>query len=205
LKIGNWKDRTKIINILDNIFAETNGYKISSLYRDKMKITDKSMVYGEATFSDFAKILDKCGSTKNKIFYDLGCGTGKTCFVASFLFDFEKVIGIELITDLYLTAQKLKENIPEEYKEYADKIHFTSGDITKENFLDGDIIFINATCFEDNLFENIISKLHKLKNGSYLIMTTKIIESGNFEMILESTEIEYSWGYPTTRIYQKIK
>lgn len=203
--MGNWKDKTKIINILDDIFAKTNGYKISSSYRDRMKITDKSMIYGEANFSDFAQILDKCGSTKNKIFYDLGCGTGKTCFVASFLFDFEKVIGIELITDLYLTAQKLKEAIPEEYQKYARKIHFIEGDITKENFSNGDIIFINATCFEENLFENISSKLHKLKSGSYVIMTTKKIESENFEMILESSDIEYSWGYPTTRIYQKIK
>ncbi len=202
--MNNKEDKTKIISILDNIFAKINGYEISSSYRDKIKINSKSMTYGEIKFSDFAKILDQCEPIDGKIFYDLGCGTGRACFLVGLLYNFKKIIGIELIIDLYLTANQLKEEIPEEYKEQKGKIHFTHGDITKENFIDGDIIFINATCFEDNFFSNIAEKLHQLKNGSYVIITSKIMGSADFEMIFESNEIEYSWGHPTTRIYRKI-
>ena len=109
--MNNKEDKTKIISILDNIFAKINGYEISSSYRDKIKINSKSMTYGEIKFSDFAKILDQCEPIDGKIFYDLGCGTGRACFLVGLLYNFKKIIGIELIIDLYLTANQLKEEI----------------------------------------------------------------------------------------------
>jgi SAM-dependent methyltransferase len=192
------------VDFLNRIFEVISGYQISGRYREQMKIKEKSYIYGEARIEEFTKVLALCGNNSDKIFYDLGSGTGKTCFTATFLGGFKKAIGIEIILDLYLTAKKLQNEVPKTYRQYADKLEFINGDITKENFLNGDVIFINSTCYEDYIFNNLVEKFHQLKPGSHVIMTTRKMKTDDFELIYDSDEIEYSWGNPTTRIYRKI-
>ena len=61
-------------------------------------------MYGEISFESFGSCLEKIrkryGGLKEKggRFYDLGSGSGKPVFAAALLHDFEKVIGIEVMT-----------------------------------------------------------------------------------------------------------
>ena len=81
--------------------------------------TDLSLTYGEIVPSSFHQILDyvsssnssSAGPFKEKMgtFYDLGCGTGRAvvCAALSPLL-FNKVIGIEIIPDLYESAVEVR-------------------------------------------------------------------------------------------------
>lgn len=192
------------INYLNNLFAESFGYSLSNKYREEKQIKDRSLTYGEIKFAEFAKLFKIFQPTADKIFYDLGSGTGKPCFAAAFLAGFKKSVGIELLPSLHQKAQELKSLIPKEYKNYADKLNFVEGDFLKEDFLDADVVFCNSTCFSMEIFEALIAKIKNLKAGSFVITLTKRIDLDEFKIIYESSDIEYSWGKPTTLVYQKI-
>ena len=80
---------------------------------------DLSLTYGEIVPSSFHQILDYVSSSnlfcdepfkeKNGIFYDLGCGTGRAVICAALSPHlFKKVIGIEIIPDLYENAVEIR-------------------------------------------------------------------------------------------------
>ena len=187
---------------LENIFSDVNGSQLSLEYRKDTD--DKSLVYGEVLYDQFAKIIAKCEPDKNKVFYDLGSGTGKSCFITSFLFGLKKSVGIELVPQLHEAAQRKKQEIKGEYPKENKAMEFINGDITKEDFSDGDIIFSNSTCFSSELFDALVERYQTLKIGTYVICLTKSISSDKFSLIYESTEPSFSWGNPTTRVYKKI-
>ena len=81
--------------------------------------TDLSLTYGEIVPSSFHQILDYVSSSnsssdgpfKEKLgtFYDLGCGTGRAVVCAALSPHlFMKVIGIEIIPDLYESAVEVR-------------------------------------------------------------------------------------------------
>ncbi len=45
----------------------------------------------------------------------------------------------------------------------------------------GDVVFANSTCFEDELMDNLGKHAERLKPGAFLVTFTKGIESPNFE------------------------
>ena len=81
--------------------------------------TDLSLTYGEVVCASFLQILCYVATSKtcsdavtdgnNRIFYDLGCGTGRAVFCAALSpHQFQKVIGIELIPELLESAVKVQ-------------------------------------------------------------------------------------------------
>ena len=80
---------------------------------------DRSLTYGEVVPSSFLQILgftassighDASSHDSCRIFYDLGCGTGRAVFCAALSpYPFSKVIGIEIIPELCKSAIMLKE------------------------------------------------------------------------------------------------
>ena len=80
--------------------------------------TDQSLTYGEVVPSSFLQILgytasfsslDEPANDLTRVFYDLGCGTGRAVFCAALSpYPFSKVIGIEIIPELCESAIDLK-------------------------------------------------------------------------------------------------
>jgi SAM-dependent methyltransferase len=191
-------------NFLDDLFEQASGHSLSSKYREENNIQNSSLTYGEIKFLEFAKLFELFSPTKNKIFYDLGSGTGKACFAAAFLGDFKKSIGIELVPGLYQSSQELKSCLSNgTYNNYFNKLTFINGNFLENNFADADVIFANSTCFDQKLMDDLTAQLNHLKKGSFVTLLTQTIDSKEFELIYETGEIEYSWGNPTTRVYKK--
>ncbi len=193
------------IDFLSSIYSDVNAFSISFEERNKMDITDKSFTYGEVVFTEIAKILECSGPTNGKVFYDLGSGSGKACFAASFLFNFEAVIGIEYLFNLHYLSDGIKDCVAEtEFAPYIENLQFINGDIAQEDFSNGDVLFMNSTCYSDELFDTICGKIEDLKIGSQVILTSRTIESENFVLEHEIAEAQFSWGKAYVRIYQKI-
>ena len=68
---------------------------------------------------------------------------------------------------------------------------------------DGDVIFANSTCFDDELMEGMSREAEKLKPGAYFITFTKGLSSEKFE-VLERKRYKMSWGPATVFIHRRL-
>jgi SAM-dependent methyltransferase len=212
-KHPNWKRIKKTEQLLSTIFKEINAKHISRLERTKNNITEDSFVYGEIDFLSFFSLLEKTRPQPGEVFYDLGSGSGKAVFTAALHYDFSKVIGIEFLKGLHSVATdniKKAEHIIKTHDRYfiptyqqrISTIDFSNGNFLEYDISDGDIIFINATCFHYYLWEKIIESLALLKSGSRIIVTSKKIQNPAFELLQQSIEV-MSWGLGSVNIYIK--
>ena len=193
--------------------------KVSSDDRfDQLGETDFDMtpfVYGEITFAPIAEILDDLnnkGLIKDQsIFYDLGSGFGKPCLAAALTLPskFKKCIGIEYLDGLFQKSLELK-SVYDAYR--SENSSYPNIIFEKDDFiantswsLQADVIFANATCFENHMVSSISKTLNdKLKPGSIVIITTKLLEcqiGTDFKLIVEQFKKEMSWGQATVNIY----
>lgn len=69
-----------------------------------------SLIYGEVGFHSFGLCLwgDLMKLKPGGVFYDLGSGTGRAVIAATYLHDFEKLVGIEILTGLTDASKEIQ-------------------------------------------------------------------------------------------------
>ena len=146
--------------------------------------------YGEITFEPIYEILrylkqeGMLPKKSGNVFYDLGSGFGKPSLAAALSLPEEvsKCIGIEYLDGLYQESLNLKA-VYDKYVQTTGKAH-SELIYLKDDFLlntqwaeEADIIFANATCFEDHMVTSVSKTLcDKLKAGAIVIITTKTLQ-----------------------------
>jgi precorrin-6B methylase 2 len=204
----------RVLCLLIMLYRKENPARISQQERKRLKIQDSAFIYGEIDFFSFRIILDKVKPQAGEIFYDLGCGAGKAVFSAVLNFDLSQAIGIELLPGLCQLAnkqiKKAEAIIKTQYQEYSadyleqlSRIQIINTDLLNCDLTQADIIYINATCFDETLWEKVQKKLLSLKIGSRIIVITKKIRHEYFELLQQSLEL-MSWGMNSVNIYKKI-
>jgi hypothetical protein len=200
----------KCHKIFKKLYEGINAMAISLKQRNELKIReDSTYTYGEVTFYSFANILETAKPKPGEIFYDLGSGGGKAVFIAGLIYDFSKCCGVEKLPDLYQLCEGLLyklQTMPElpQYLPFKKiTIQFVNEDLLAYDFTDGDIIFINATCFRGEMWDLIVAKLSKLKSGARVILGSKKLESGGFKLIHANFHL-MSWGMNSVFIYEKL-
>lgn len=191
----------------NDLFSDYGTDKSKYLSKvSNLRKTDVStnFIYGEAILPTLYEILLIVKPPDNCVFYDLGSGTGRAVFAAHLLHNFKKCKGIELLDTLYQASI----NVLKKYETLVDAqtaktVMFKHGDILKEDWSDGDIIFANSTCFDDNLMNGISKLAEKLKKGSCVISLTKHLKSDKFRIVDQRSD-KYSWGVATTYIQLKV-
>ena len=143
---------------------------------------------------------------------DLGSGAGKAVFTAALYFDFSKSCGIELLPAFYKKANKQlnkakiliqhNKKLIEEYSRKISIIHFINGNFLHTDFFDANIIYISATCLNEDTWGKLIGKLAQLKPGARIIVATKVINDVQFELIHKGTEL-MDWGLCPVSIYKR--
>mmetsp|Transcript_12240 Transcript_12240/g.16993 ORF Transcript_12240/g.16993 Transcript_12240/m.16993 type:complete len:104 (+) Transcript_12240:136-447(+) len=83
-------------------------------------------------------------------------------------------------------------------------MNFILANFTKNDWSDGNVIFINSTCFSKSLMEKIAAKAVHLVPGSCVVTLTQPIVSQSFEL-LESKKYEMSWGDATAHIHVRTR
>lgn len=204
-----WGDIKEIQYFLNRLYKNVDPKRVSHQEcQDRGLTHQQEYIYGEIHFLSFYKILDKVNPLRHEKFYDLGCGGGKAVFSAALFFDLSQSLGIELLPGLCNVAnQQLKKakqcvvSHPAQYSPRLARIQFINDNFLQYDFSDGDIIFINATALSDSTWSKICNKLLKLKSGSRVITTTKIISNSAFESLYHGREL-MSWGMNSVHIYR---
>jgi len=176
-------------DFFDNI--NINGHVLANNDYDKFKINNYASTYGEITRHGFKKMLEGI-DTKNKIFYDLGSGVGKSVVWA--VTDHGLYgNGIELSKARHDLALQLLNQIRQIKPEFVQKMNYINDDIFNRNIGNANIIFISNLCFPEDVNQKLAIKLsNELKPGT-LIFCSKELQNPKIRLI-GTKNIDMTWS-----------
>ena len=152
--------------IFKDTFSHVNAFKLSTEERKRRNISDSSLTYGEITFDSFNTIINM-SQVKNGVFYDLGSGIGKALVAASLLGNFEKIVGVEILDDVFAASQDVitsyKNNVRENVCKNIEIIH---GDIRNVAIDKADLVYVASTCFDESFMLHLSKKAETMKKGA---------------------------------------
>ena len=177
-----------------NALSRTDGYWS---YISKGEEPDQGLTYGEFDFLFFADLIEKglqmhiaesgCSDISQKVFTDIGSGTGRLVFGAAALHPNLKLArGIEILPGIHEKAVSTLEACTNEIDCVASlpcsdflnaklaPIAFRCGsfDDRYEYYGDSDIIFVFSTCFSTEMMSNLSDSIGaQCKEGTIIITT----------------------------------
>ena len=102
-------------------------------------------------------------------------------------------------------------------KSQAPAFEAVQGDIFKIKWQDADMIFINSTCFNQEMMEQIYQQSLSCKRGTWVVTNTmplphaeKVPEGGDppehlhWQKIYKTSQLQMSWGKATLNLFYKI-
>jgi len=206
-------------------FPVTLGKATSKKERDNMKTKAPTLVYGEIDFMTFGRIMEKIkkiyglpdvGSSgpigilqrSGGVFYDLGAGVGKPVIAAAILHSFDVCVGIELLEGLHNLSLELlfAYNAKGKAKGLDTQCQFIRGDFLDSNakdWRDGDLVFINSTCFDEITMEKLARMCFRLKKGAFVVTISRRVPTTELA-VLDHEMCLMSWGEATVFIHQKL-
>lgn len=195
--------------ILDQLYADVDGFQLSMAERKQRDLSTQALVYGEIDVQSFADILKTVQPKIGEVFYDLGCGVGKPVFAAHLLHNFEHCIGIELLDSLYKKASEILTKYEKDFRpsispeKDGQKVSFIHSDFMNTDLTPADVVYIASTCFDYEFMDRLSGKLAtSLKKGSRIVTLTKKLNHTNLQ--LRNTEsFPMSWGTTTVHFYEK--
>lgn len=199
-------EKTK--EIFKKLYENVNGRALSLKGRENSEFASKSFVYGEVVPESFYELILDTEPRPGQIFYDLGSGTGKAVILAHLLFDYKKAVGIELVAPLAEAAEEVEKRYEKEIRPTIAKetegreIVLKQGNFLEVDISDADIVFMNSTCFQDDLMELLEVKLETLKPHAHIISLSKALKSPAFHQYKHKM-YEFSWGQATAFYHRK--
>lgn len=179
-----------------------------------------NLTYGEITYTSMKEIIDyirsyersvhNCnnedadGNDKNsaiyfKKFYDLGSGGGRATIMAASLDAVENCSGVEIMSSLHniaLEAALIWRMLSFRYQMAKSKVNFHLGSLTDLNvcnWIDGDIVYVNCTCFSKTLFLEMVNLLSNMKQGSYFISLSDPVPTHCGFVLIKEVRLDMSW------------
>lgn len=196
-------------SIFESLYSGIDGYSVSSKARKSLPYASKAHTYGEVTPEGFYKILKDAETKNGGIFYDLGSGTGKAVMLAALFGNFSKLVGIEVIKNLFQTSLNILKRFDSEVRPILSVerqkqiVELVNSDFLESNFLEADVVFIHSTCFFDELMIILEERCAMLKKGTKILLVTKNFQSPLFRLI-KSGEYPMTWGKTTVNFYEKV-
>jgi len=219
-----------LFNRIYDRFEVDHGKRLSRAERKREGYISSTLAYGEIMFESFEELFriikeytgnehskksnDTSGfnvlNNDNLTFVDIGCGTGKPVFAAALLHPFKKVIGVEILEDLYKNCVSnlqfwSKYIKPELGEERSNNLQFSflHNDATLIDWSDADVVFMNSTCFTSGLMIDLSGKCKALKEGAIIISITRQVVGPAVKLIEERKMME-SWGEATVYIQKRV-
>ena len=173
---------------------------------------ERSLIYGEVGFRSFLSILKRCQPYRKGKFYDLGSGTGRAIFTALLATDFSSLVGIEIMSSLHEASVRVLNSynrhmrlLVEGSRAGSRSVEFIRGSFLHEDWSDGDFVFANSTCFEDELLETVGQRAVNLKPGSVIVTFTRGFEFCEHLELVSRFKMNMSWGEATIFIHRRIE
>lgn len=196
-------------NLSDELILKTSKEE-----RQYFSYNTTTLTYGEITFNGMYRIFQKLRElgfveTFGGVFVDIGHGSGKCVFAATLCHNFQTTYGIEILSGLYKISQKAYSNwikIRQDLSQAkrATNLSFHIGDALLLDWSNGDIVFINSTCFDKRMMQQFAKLAGRLKYGSYVITVTYKLSSKVYELV-SSFEADFSWGQGIVLIHRRLE
>ena len=195
------------------------GFEASHAGRKRILDKEKagSLQYGEITFRSLAIGLQLIKRKYSGLpsgrgtFVDLGSGTGKTCVAAALIHSFERVVGIELITDLYDISVGVKQiycAYTASMRSKPTSVEFFNDDIVQNSsWHDADVVFANTLAFNAALIAKLTRSAMNMKEGAFFMSSGNLLTDDfhqGFEL-LEFQALPYSWGMSSVYLHRRNK
>lgn len=197
-------DLNLIIQTVDSLYNDYNGWKISQKNIDKQASFSRAMKYDEASTESFLHALELTKPTQNDIFLDLGSGLGKKVIAAALQHQVKKCVGIELLEDLYTASNEVLQRVKD------NRINISNSEFILGNYYDLDFsyasiihISISPTMIDFQLDGILGEKLKQLKKGTRLIISDIPIGYSEFYLI-KRVDYDFPSRKDNAFIYEKI-
>ena len=207
-------------NLLVEDYPVNLGKAISKKQRERERLKDPVLAYGEITFDliglslrtireDYDGLLEG-----DQVFYDLGSGVGKAVFATLLLHTWKRCVGVEVLSGLYDASleladrwRKMQDSIDDDVYSAEQKrteLHFLCENFSRKEFSmeDATLGFANSTCFDENLMIQIAAKADQMREGTFFITATKRLPSLSWEL-LERDKYKMSWGEAEVFLHRK--
>lgn len=201
-------DLKKTKEIFEKLYEKVDGRALSLKGREESALQSKSFVYGEVVPDSFYELISDLNPEPGQVFYDLGSGTGKAVILAYLLFEFSHVKGIELLDQLYDASIKVntrfqRDFFPKLAPQFGNRdMSLIKGDFLELDISDADIVFMNSTCYQDDLMEALEKKLECLHANTHIISLSKPLRSPAYHQYKHKL-YEFSWGQATAFYHRK--
>lgn len=157
--------------------------------------------FGETPLTTLDAIARACHILSHDVVYELGCGSGRTCF---WLRTFVKcrVTGIDYLPTFILKACYVKK------KRYLNQIDFLQEDMLSVDFSDATVIYLYGTCLEDTLIEKLTLHLGCLKPAARVITVSYPLTDyckGTLFKLTKTFPARFPWGTATIYLNERLK
>ncbi len=164
-----------------DIFHETFFQDTIRANKDFMKTFDRSVVatlqYAEVDAESFLILIQNLkdfdiGFTEDATFVDVGCGPGKTLVVMAILNVFQRAIGIDINPNMTKLASEVVKKYNRSWRSPVDltEMEIVCGDGTFYNWSFAQLVYIQATCFSEEMMQRITDMADRMKPSAILII-----------------------------------
>jgi len=195
------------------------SFELSQRKANISKQFTNNLTYGEITCEAIKAIVNHINIDRSgydcrplRAFYDLGSGSGRAVVAAALCNAFNSCIGIEISSELHNLALTLSDRwktfCADKFLKKYSELNFIQGsflELSVCDWLDGDVIFINSTCFNKAMMDSLSTLCRGLRLGSYVITLTHTLSDaeGLFKIICED-RLTMSWGMADVFIHKKV-
>ncbi len=176
------------------------------IYRDiivqnRQPVDDIRLTYGECEFYSFNAVLSQLNPCEKDVFIDLGSGTAKACIPLLLAYNIRQAIGIEIDAERHRLAEKAKSRSSKAIQSKLELIH---GDFLKQSIAQATIIFINATAFFNDHWQEVDCYLtNHAPLYSRVIVASKTLSSNDFQLV-NHLPVAMDYGQAHISIYRRI-
>lgn len=204
-------------------FPYLEAKNASMRYRLEAREHTCDLCYGETDPIYFFKLLKRLRHVQGHmqrpqelILYDLGAGCGKLLFAAALAFNFDKVVGLEVVSPLHdifrrIRAQWEEQTIPNiGHKQLIEKKRAVDVRFRVVDFLDdeqwvkgGSVFLINASGLGPDTLKELEGQMEQLPGGCLAIMVGRRLQSNAWVLIGTDKGVPSSYGPVTVFCLEK--
>jgi len=196
-------ETTKIIQKIKKLYKNIHGYSLDSndsYYSNSSKNNDLVPTYGEILPNAVTKLINNLEISKNDMFVDLGCGTGKVVLQFHLQTPVHHALDIEFSTTRHKQATSIFEKIKIKKNK---KIECLRGNFLNLDLSKGTIFYSASTCFSDNTMKKIWNKLMQNKKLNSIIVLKDFPKNVDYSRVKSTKELNVgcSWAISQAKIY----
>lgn len=196
------EEADKLIALL---YEGVNAFIISDTERELFKQCKSESTYGEIVVGSLEQLINIVQPTCDDVFYDLGSGKGQAPLYMAMRTPMRKCVGIELAQTRHNYAVQAREKFYQHAADCDCIVEFYHDDFTDStlSFDDATIVWMNSTCYPEEVMHKIVQRLSTLPSGLRIISLKALPspEKYHFKLVQQFT-LPMTWsGSVNTHLY----